>query len=204
MAQGFLIALEGIDGSGKTTQGHLLKAALQQAGREVVLTREPTTGLIGQKLRGYLKGPSRHLSPAKELHLFTTDRREHVEEIIKPALAAGKVVITDRYYYSSVAYQGALGLDPNEILAQNEAFAPRPDLVFIFTLPIPPALKRLAKKGREGLQVSESPVYLKQVAAIYASLKGPQFHRVDATEPPEVVHELILDLTLKALAVAEA
>jgi dTMP kinase len=192
MARGLLLALEGIDGCGKTTQVGLLAAALKKAGWEPVLTREPTTGILGQKLRTYLKGPSRHLSPEEELHLFVQDRREHVEQIIRPALEAGKIVITDRYYFSSVAYQGALGLNPDEILALNESFAPRPDLVFILNLPVPQAMKRLSRKGKKGLQISESPVYLKQVAAIYASLKGPHIRPLDATLAPEILQQLIL------------
>ena len=107
----------------------MLAASLKKDGHQVVLTREPTHGPAGQRLQSYLLGPSRHLSPAEELDLFMADRREHVAQIIKPALERGKVVLTDRYYYSSVAYQGALGLDPNDILAANEAFAPVPDLV---------------------------------------------------------------------------
>jgi dTMP kinase len=205
VAQGLLIALEGIDGAGKTTQARLLAATLQkmkqlqQLEQEAVLTQEPTQGVVGQKLRSYLLGPSRNLSPEEELHLFIMDRKEHVAEVIKPALAQGKVVICDRYYYSSAAYQGALGLDPAAIIAANEAFAPRPDLVFILTLPIPQALQRLSKKGKEGLQVSESLHYLKQVAAIYDSFKGPQFRRLEATPDPMALHQLILAQTRKVL-----
>lgn len=199
MSRGLLIALEGVDGAGKTTQARLLAAALQQRGREVVLTQEPTSGLQGQKLRRYLKGPTRHLSPEEELALFLADRRDHVQEVIKPALAVGKIVITDRYYYSSVAYQGGLGLEPGRILVLNEAFAPRPDLVFILTLPIPQALARLSGSRQEGRQVSEGPAYLEQVAAIYATLQGPHIHRLEATGPPQETHTLILQETLTAL-----
>jgi dTMP kinase len=127
------------------------------------------------------------------------DRREHVAQVIIPALEQGRVVITDRYYYSSVAYQGALGLNPADILAANEAFAPGPDLVFILTLEAAQALQRLAKKGKEGRQVSESFPYLKQVQAIYAGLEGPRFRRVDASRPPLEVHGVILAETRKAL-----
>jgi dTMP kinase len=199
MARGLLIALEGIDGCGKTTQARLLAAALEKQGWEVVLTREPTDGPAGQKLRRYLHGPDRHLRPEEELRLFVEDRREHVEQIIRPALAAGKIVITDRYYYSSVAYQGALGLNPEEILTLNESFAPRPDLVFILYLPLPRALKRLAAKTREERQVSESPQYLQQVAAIYEGFQGPPFRRLDASLEPEIIHELMLWETLDFL-----
>ena len=200
MARGCLLALEGVDGCGKTTQAGFLAAALEKLGREVLVTQEPTKGLTGQKLRQYLTGPSRSLSPTEELHLFIMDRREHVETLIEPALAEGKIVICDRYYYSTVAYQGALGLDPAEILAQNESFAPRPDLVFILTLPVPLAMKRLAGKGRKGRQLSESPHYLEQVAAIYASLAGPHIRRVDTSLlRPETAHEIILRETLQEL-----
>ncbi|MCX5891544.1 MAG: dTMP kinase, partial [Deltaproteobacteria bacterium] len=196
---GLLIALEGIDGSGKSTQAEMLAAYLKKDGHQVILTREPTNGTAGQKLQAYLLGPSRHLSPAEELELFMEDRREHVEQVIKPALERGKVVITDRYYYSSVAYQGALGLDPNDILAANEVFAPAPDLIFILELPVTAALARLAKKGQAARQVSESLPYLKQVEAVYASLKGPRFRRVEAFRPPMEVHRIILEETRKAL-----
>jgi dTMP kinase len=197
--RGFLIALEGVDGSGKSTQARLLAAALEQRGLKVILTQEPTSGPLGQQLRQYFQGAARYLTPKEELNLFMADRRDHVEQVIKPALEAGKLVITDRYYYSSVAYQGALGLDPARILAQNEVLALRPDLVFILALPVSQALARLAA-GRSGPpQVSEGAAYLEQVAAIYAGLKGPQIYQVDASGPPEETQALILKLTLKAL-----
>jgi dTMP kinase len=89
---GVLLALEGVDGSGKTTQARLLAEALRQRGLAVLLTREPTSGPAGEKLRRYLAGPSRHLSPDAELALFLEDRREHVALVIRPALAAGQVM----------------------------------------------------------------------------------------------------------------
>jgi dTMP kinase len=196
MRRGFLLALEGVDGSGKTTQAHLLAVSLLQQGREVVLTQEPGAGPMGQRLRRYLQGPERRLTPQDELELFLADRREHVDQVIKPALAAGQIVITDRYYYSSVAYQGALGLDPAWILAENEAFAPRPDLVFLLVLPVAQALARLQRPH----QLSEKAPYLERVAAIYDTLQGPHIQRVDATASPPVLHADLLARTLAALA----
>ncbi|HJW88042.1 MAG TPA: dTMP kinase, partial [Dehalococcoidia bacterium] len=194
MGRGFLLALEGVDGSGKSTQAQLLAVSLRQQGREVVLTQEPTNGPVGQRLRRYLQGPTRNLTPQEELDLFLADRREHVELVIKPALTAGRIVITDRYYYSTVAYQGALGLDPGEILAANEAFAPRPDLVFLLILPVSQALARV--KGPR--QVSELPLNLERVAAIYDSLEGSHFQRVDASTTPQALHTDLLEITLSA------
>ena len=204
MAPGFLIALEGVDGSGKSTQAGLLAASLKKDGHPVVLTREPTDGAAGQRLRSYLKGPGRHLSPEEELSLFMEDRRVHVSQIISPSLAAGRIVISDRYYYSSVAYQGALGLDPGAILAANQSFAPAPDLVLILVLPVAEALERLARKSKETRQVSESFPYLKQVEAIYAGLRDPRLRRLDASRPPHTVHAAILKETRRALKEAAA
>jgi dTMP kinase len=195
MGRGFLLALEGVDGSGKSTQAKLLAVSLMQRGREVVLTQEPTDGPVGLKLRRYLQGSSRYLSPNEELDLFLADRREHVEKLIKPALAAGRIVITDRYYYSTVAYQGALGLDPAEILAANEAFAPRPDLVFLLIIPVSQALARLQRAR----QVSELAPYLEKVAAIYDSLQGSHIQRLEATATTQALHADLLARTQAAL-----
>lgn len=199
MRRGGLIVMEGVDGAGKTTQARLLAAALEERGWPVVLTREPTDGPHGERLRRYLAGPTRHLSPEEELELFTADRRDHVREIIQPALAGRRIVITDRYYYSSAAYQGASGLDPARILEINEAFAPRPHLVFILTLPLPQTLARLREKRLHDPQVSEAPAYLERVAAVYDSFQGDHLHRVDASGAPGAVHARILETVLKFL-----
>src|SRR4051812_39913694 len=109
----------------------MLASALK-ASCEVVLTKEPTDGPWGQKLRRSFV--TERLAPADELEAFVNDRREHVETLINPALARGAVVIVDRYYYSTVAYQGARGLDPKQVLEMNRAFAPKPEVVFIVDL----------------------------------------------------------------------
>jgi dTMP kinase len=200
--RGFLLALEGIDGCGKSTQAELLASALKARGLEVVLTCEPTNSPLGQQIREYFQGPDRYLSPREELNLFMADRRGHVAEVIEPALGEGKVVITDRYYYSSVAYQGALGLDPDRILAQNEILALRPDLAVILTVPVAQALARLSATPERARQVSEDPAYLEQVAALYAGLQGPHLRHLDASGPAPAVHAALLSLTLELLAAA--
>ena len=200
--RGVFLALEGIDGCGKSTQAELLASALRARGLEVVLTCEPTDSPLGRQIREYFQGSDRYLSPKEELNLFMADRREHVAEVIEPALAEGKIVVCDRYYYSSVAYQGALGLDPDRILAQNEVMAVRPDLTVILTLPVAQALARLSGTPQRPRQVSDDPAYLEQVAAIYAGLKGPHLRHLDASAPPEAVHEALLSLILEFLETA--
>jgi dTMP kinase len=200
--RGVLIALEGIDGCGKSTQAELLASALRERGLEVVLTCEPTDSPLGRQIREYFQGSERYLSPKEELNLFMADRREHVAEVIEPALAEGKIVVCDRYYYSSVAYQGALGLDPDRILAQNEVMAVRPDLTVILTLPVAQALARLSGTPQRPRQVSDDPAYLERVAAIYAGLKGPHLRHLEASVPPEAVQATLLSLILEFLETA--
>jgi len=199
MGRGFLIALEGVDGAGKTTMAAALAAVLARFGRRVVLTREPTSGVAGRRLREYLAGSRRHLPPTEELALFQEDRREHVEKTIRPALNRGWLVITDRYYYSSAAYQGALGLDPQQILAENELFAPRPDLVVLLQVPLEVALTRLAESRRKTFQLSEDRDYLERVAALYDTFKGAHIKRLEASGPSSEVLGRLLHLTLEAL-----
>ena len=106
---GTLIAFEGLDGSGKSTQARLLADALTSAGRRVVLTREPTDGTWGTLIRSTAR-EGRRLAPLDELDAFLKDRAEHVSRVIRPALERGDVVITDRYYHSTIAYQGSVFL----------------------------------------------------------------------------------------------
>ena len=200
MGRGYLIALEGVDGAGKSTQAMSLAATLTRFGRRVLLTQEPTFGPVGLRLREYLAGGRRHLTPAEELELFQSDRREHVAKTIRPALDRGWTVITDRYYYSSAAYQGALGIDPEEILADSERFAPRPNLVVIFTLPLDLALTRRLEARGEASQVSEVPAYLEKVAAIYETFQGPHLKYLDAAVASSQVLGKLFELSMDVLA----
>ncbi len=140
-APGRLIVVEGIDGAGKSTQVRRLAEALTAAGRKVVTSREPTDGPWGRKLRA--SAESTRMSLADELHAFIEDRKQHVAEVIRPALVAGSVVLLDRYYFSTMAYQGARGADIAEIRRANEAIAPRPDLVLLVDFDPQVALTRI-------------------------------------------------------------
>lgn len=187
--RGVLLVLEGIDGAGKSTQSERLAEALTREGYEVVRTREPTHGPWGQKLRASMQ--QGRLSLEEELELFLADRREHVETLVRPALAAGKVVIVDRYYFSTAAYQGARGLDPQELLARNEAFAPRPDLLVILRADVEVGLARIRARGDQA-NTFEQEESLRAVARIFDSFDFPYLLRLDAAEPPEQLTARIL------------
>lgn len=142
--QGKLIVVEGIDGTGKSTQAGMLARALRDRGHEVVQSHEPTNGPWGRKLRE--SATSGRLSAEDELEYFLKDRQQHVDELILPTVQRGGIVILDRYYFSSMAYQGARGLDPAEIRRKNEAFAPLPDLLVILDLDVDTALDRIGAR----------------------------------------------------------
>src|SRR5258706_2183308 len=167
--RGRLIALEGLDGCGKTTQAAGIAEALRARGRDVLLTREPSDGPIGKRIRALARGGDA-LSAEEELALFTDDRREHVALAIAPALAAGRFVLTDRYTLSTVAYQGARGLDWREILARSEAAFPVPDAVLLFELTVDEGLARTRARGAAPDPRFEHREYLTQVAAIFAAI----------------------------------
>ena len=172
---GHLIILEGIDGTGKSTQAKRLGAWFEARGREFVLGREPTDGPWGRKLRE--SAATGRLSPEDELEYFLKDRRQHVEEVIQPALDAGKVVILDRYYFSTMAYQGARGFDPAEIRRKNEEFAPRPDLLVILDLDVETALERIGSRGDTANEF-EKRESLQRCREIFLSLADEPFARV--------------------------
>jgi dTMP kinase len=175
MPRGLFIVIEGIDGTGKSTQVKRLGDWFISQGREVVLSREPTAGPWGKKLRE--SAATGRLSPADELQSFLNDRRQHVEELITPSLAAGKVVILDRYYFSTMAYQGSRGFDPAEIRRKNEAFAPVPDLLLIMDLDVDIALKRIGARGDTANEF-EKRDSLQRCREIFLSLKDEPFVHV--------------------------
>jgi len=179
MSKGLFIVIEGIDGTGKSTQAKRLAEWFQSEGREVVLSREPTDGPWGKKLRE--SASTGRLAPDKELEYFLNDRRQHVEEVISPALTQGKVVILDRYYFSTMAYQGARGFDPQEIRRKNEAFAPAPDLLLLLDLDVDDALKRIGVRGDTANEF-EKRGNLERCREIFLSLRDEPFVTVIPSE----------------------
>lgn len=179
-----LLAFEGIDGSGKSTQARLFVDWAKNLGLDVVSSREPTDGPWGKKIR-QARFTAR-LSAEDELNAFIADRQEHVAQLIQPALARGALVVVDRYYYSTVAYQGARGLDPQELLRRNRAFAPVPDLVVLVDMEPQAALERVASRG-EGTDLFETLAALTKVREIFLSLVDSHVALIDGARPPEVV-----------------
>jgi len=197
MASGRLIVIEGIDGAGKTTQARALLRRLRRRGFACRYFREPSRGRWGREIKR-LALTAGSMTPEEELALFLRDRRENVARNIRPALRAGRIVVLDRYYYSTIAYQGAKGIDPERIRRIHEKFAPRPDLVFILDLGAAAGLARIAgRRTRDAL--FERASYLAKVRRIFRGLAGPGIVHLDARRPPGAVADEILGLTLERL-----
>jgi dTMP kinase len=190
--KGLLIVFEGTDGTGKSTQLKLLADNLTKKGIDVISSFEPTNGPYGQKIRS-LYSNREASSREDELELFLADRKEHVQNLIAPALAAGKVVLLDRYYLSTIAYQGAAGLNPAEILAKN-AFAPEPDLALLFYAPIATGASRITEGRGDSLNDFEKEDYLCKVKKQFEELNLPCIKRVDADRSIAAIHQNVLHL----------
>ena len=143
LKSGILIALEGIDGAGKTTQAYNLLAKLKELGFDAEYLHEPTKFTkYGKKIRDYIKEGTIP-SPEEENKLFIEDRKLHVSKEIKPYLDEKKIVVLDRYFFANAAYQGARSLSYQDILNENRKFAPEPDIVFLLDITAEEALERI-------------------------------------------------------------
>ena len=196
--RGTLIVFEGLDGCGKSTQLRRAASRLIERGLEVVVTREPTDGPWGRRIREMARS-GEPVAPEIELEWFFEDRREHMREVVEPALLAGRVVLSDRSYISTVAYQGARGLDPMKILADSQAEFARPDVILLFEISAKEGLARVHERGGESEPVFENLEFLERVAAIFESLELDGLRRIDASRSEdEIAVEVsrILDLIL--------
>jgi len=186
---GFLLAIEGIDGAGKSLQARAVARALEDRGLDVVLTREPTSGPWGRRLReSAAKG---RLAPADELQAFIEDRKQHVAELIRPSLEAGRIVITDRYYFSTVAYQGARGYDPAHLLQLNEAIAIEPHLLVVVDIDPAVGLARIGHRDGAANEF-ETVAQLTRSREIFLSLQKPYLVLLDGTASPDDLRDRIL------------
>ncbi|MFH1312716.1 MAG: dTMP kinase [Candidatus Eisenbacteria bacterium] len=192
MGTGIFITLEGIEGSGKTTQVELLKDLLTASGFEVLLTREPGGSPIGEKIRHILLDTANAaMEPLTELFLYEASRTQHVEEVIGPALKAGKAVLCDRFYDASTAYQGyARGIGAPTVADLNlvATAGKKPDLTIVLDLPVSVGLKRLGQNldRIEG----ETTAFHEKVRKGYLEIAKAEPERVkvvDASGPPEEI-----------------
>lgn len=186
------VVIEGIDGSGKST---LARAIAEKLGVRAALTHEPTdSSSWGRRLReAETKG---RLDRADEIEHFHRDRVHHLENFIRPAVAAGKIVITDRYVDSTLAYQAADIADAEKLFARMAPELDVPDLVIVLDLAVETALSRIGK-GRGAKSQFELKETLERARDIYASRTGPQYHHLDATKPLD-------EIIAAALALIEA
>ncbi|MGD9948328.1 MAG: dTMP kinase [Desulfobulbus sp.] len=198
MKRGLLVAFEGIDGTGKSTQLPLLAKYLRLQGFDVIETREPTDGPYGKQIRALYSNRGQ-VTLEQELELFLQDRRQHVNECIQPAINEGKIVLTDRYYFSTAAYQGAAGFDPVEIFARHD-FAPEPDLVILLTQTPADSVARICNLRGEALNDFEQQDQLEKVAALFADFDHRCIVRIHAARPISEVQASIREAVLPLLA----
>ena len=197
--KGKLIVIEGIDGSGKSTCAKNLTEKLNSINIKTIYTFEPTHSHYGAKLReGML---SEDLDAEEELLLFVKDRKEHIEYMIKPALKEGYFIILDRYFYSSIAYQGAKGININRIINMHKDFIIKPDIVFIFHLPIDIALNRIISK-RGIADRFENETYLKKVDKIFHSFNEPFIYHIDTDKDIKIINDELFNILEKSKMLA--
>lgn len=195
-----MIVVEGLDGLGKSTQLAALEQHLTSLGYRVRRTKEPTDSEYGRAIRRIAAEGRAGVTLQDELDLFLKDRELDVRDNILPALEAGEVVLVDRYFYSNIAYQGALGLDPTLIRKANEGF-PVPDLVILMDAPPTVGIGRIrGGRGEVNNQGYEQEEFLEQVRALFHAMPDPNIVRVDATRDLDTVTRDVRALVMSQLA----
>jgi dTMP kinase len=195
--RGAFICIEGIDASGKTTQTHRLVRSLRRIGLNAIYTTEPSTGEIGKLIRGYVLDRMKRVPVIVEALLFAGDRVDHVEKQIKPALQKGKIVVCDRYIYSTLAYQGAADLDLNWI-EQINRFALVPDLALFLDVSPEVAIERIRSKSERS--VMETLQNQRRVREVYLKIvEEGHLMRIDGNKPVSDVASEILRVVVKFL-----
>jgi dTMP kinase len=202
--RGKFITFEGIDGSGKSTQLRLIAGDLRFRGHNVLTTQEPGGTPLGRRLREIFLETEETVNPLAELLLFAADRAQHVNFLIKPALAEGKIVISDRYADATAAYQGAGRGFPTATVKQVIKLATdglKPDLTIFFDLPIEIGLSRTNTRNDGGIQKNrmdkESAEFYSRVRNAYleiATKEQKRFRIVDATLSVEEIHKQVLEI----------
>jgi dTMP kinase len=194
-ANGFFVCVEGLDGCGKTTQTKLLVKRLREKGYDALYTAEPSRGKIGRFVKRYCLHGEKRVSSVIEALLFAADRFEHVEDVIAPFTRKGKIVISDRYVYSSLAYQGAAGLDLKWIAKVNE-HAVRPDLAIFVDVEPEIVVKRLKRRK----SVMENLQTQRKVQEVYMEfVEEGELVKINGNRSVEEVADDILKTVLETL-----
>lgn len=204
--RGVFITLEGPEGAGKSTQTPQLAAWLEQQGYEVVPTRNPGGTPIGAQIRQILLDPAnRAMVSLAELMLYAADRAQHVDQVVRPALEAGCVVLCDRFGDSTMAYQGyGRGLDRETIRRLNEMATGGlvPDLTLLLDLPVEAGLSRVARSRETDRLETEAIAFHQRLRAGYLELAQAEpgrFAVVDASQAPEVVQTQLREAVTRVL-----
>ncbi|MCD6367632.1 MAG: dTMP kinase [Candidatus Aenigmarchaeota archaeon] len=200
--KGKFIVFEGIDGSGKSTQFELFCRKLEEYGKDVVRTHEPTTGKIGKLINDMIH--TKNDVPEKVMGtiyglLFYADRIEHVHKI-KRWLEEGKIVISDRYYHSTLAYQKTQGMDFDFLISlhknlQEKEYIIKPDLTFIIDVSAEESMKRINNRDKKRVEIFERLEFLKELRKNYLELKNILDERIeviDGSGSIEEVHEEVM------------
>ena len=208
--RGVFITFEGIEGSGKSTQMTLLAESLAKLGHPCLLSREPGGPPISERIRDILLDPGHSaMLPETEVLLYAASRVQHTGEWILPALEDGKIVLCDRYYDSTFAYQGAArrqDLHFIRLLTEYATFGSVPDLTFLLDLPVEQGLARIQGRALDRLE-RESLAFHQRVREQYLRLaqkEAARFAVLDATLEPSALHDRILQRVLSQLGVLNA
>ena len=191
------ITFEGIDGAGKSTQISLVEDYLQKQGNDVLLIREPGGNEVSEKIREILLSSKNEISPVAELLLFEAARAQLTAKVIKPAIAEGKVVICDRFYDSTTAYQGyGRGLDMDMVIKSNMTATGglKPDLTFYLDLPLNIAKERSGRREKDRMEKSGDDFFIKVANGFREiAMKEPgRVVRIDASNSIENTFKLII------------
>ena len=179
--KGLFIVFEGIDGSGKDCHINRLYEKLTGLGYDVIKTAEPWISEAGKRMRKLALEGRKDISPREEARFYLEDRREHTGKIINPALSKGQIVLCGRYYYSTMAYQGALGADPEEIRRENESVVPIPDLVIMLRVDIEENMRRIFKRSKQIAKGYEKQDYLSKVGGILYNINAPYIKQIETS-----------------------
>lgn len=193
--RGIFICIEGIDASGKSTQARRLVRRLRRRGFDAIYTTEPSNGEVGSFIKRYVLQRKKRVPAVVEALLFAVDRIDHNECEIEPALESGKIVVSDRYIYSSLAYQGAAELDIDWIKHINRMALP-PDLAIFIDVPPEVVVKRM-KRRRSVMETLENQ---RRVREIYRQLVSEgHLTLIDGNRPTSEVSRNILAVVLQQL-----